>query len=665
MSVPPEGQLFGGYRLRDELGRGGMGVVYRAEHMHLGRIVALKVLVPDLSSNEDFRARFLRESRLAATLDHPNVVTVYDAGDIDGSLYLAMQLIQGEDLSDMLARRGTLDPHEAVRLLEQVGSALDAAHAAGLVHRDVKPSNVLVEGERCYLTDFGLTKPAAQSDMSALTATGVFLGTPDYAAPEQITGSQVDARTDIYALGSVLHECLTGSRPFPRDTSVAVLYAHLHEPPPRPSELRPGLPKALDEVVERAMAKAPSERYANCAEMTAATRRAVEGVADVPAPPATRVAAPASTAGAPAAPTAPHGEAPITGAADARPTAARPLTAATEALAPDRKRPRSRVPLVLGLVAAVAVIAVVAVVLLGGGDDGGTGGGVTGTSGPAGPRVVGSPLQVGKRPFGVAVGEGVLWVANNDDGTVTRISTDGKQRTDINVGDKPFGVTRAGGAVWVASTAGDSVTRIDVATGRASRNPIPVGHMPFFVTADESSVFVANGGDGTVTVLDARSGKPVGAPIKVGGALRGIVSSGSAVWVADKRANVVKRIVNGRVVKTIPVGRNPVQVAFGNEALWVTNKDDGTVSRIDLRGQGNSVKTIRVGEEPYGIAFGEGFAWVTNSKSNNVMRLDQGSGEPVGTPIPVPGQPVGIDVRNGQVWVTSNDAGTLTRIDPR
>jgi YVTN family beta-propeller protein len=632
VSLPTEGQQFGGYRLGEQLGRGGMGVVYRAEHIHLGRTVALKVLAPELSADKDFRARFLRESRLAATLDHPNIVTVYDAGDIDGSLYLAMRLVQGEDLSDMLARRHTLEPREAVERLEQVGSALDAAHAAGLVHRDVKPGNVLVEGERCYLTDFGLTKSTTRSDLTAMTATGVFLGTPDYASPEQISGTDVDARTDIYALGAVLHECLSGSRPFPRDSTVAVLYAHLHEPPPRPSELRPGLPEALDDVVERAMAKAPGDRYASCADLTAAARQAVEGAADVTGAPATQTAV--------AAP-------------------------ATEVTQPGGARSRARTPLVIGL-AAAALVAVLAVILLAGGGGGG-GGGNTGKSAagaaPVAPRVVGRPLKVGKLPVGVAVGEGVLWVANNKDGTVSRISTDGKQRTDINVGGKPFGVTRAGGAVWISNSGGNSVTRIDVATGRAS-NAIRVGDKPFFVTADQSSVFVANSGDGTVSVLDARTGKPVGGPIKVGGVPRGIVSSGSAVWVTDKQAGVVKRLVNGRVVKQIPVGRTPVGIAFGNQALWVTNKDGDTVSRIDLSGQGNGVKSIPVGNQPYGIAFGEGFAWVVNSKSNNVMRLDPDSGQPVGNPIPIPGRPVGVDVRNGQVWVTANDAGTVTQIKP-
>ena len=228
---------------------------------------------------------------------------------------------------------------------------------------------------------------------------------------------------------------------------------------------------------------------------------------------------------------------------------------------------------------------------------------------------------------------------------------------------QPFGLTQAGPAFWVANTGSDSVIRIAIKTGKAGK-PIPVGDEPYFLTADENSVFVANGGDGTVTVIDARSAKVAGRPIRVGGVLRGIVSSGTATWVVDNKGGAVKRIVNSRVTTTIPVGDNPVEVAFGNKALWVTNKNDDTVSRIDLRGQGNKEKSIPVGKQPQGIAFGEGFAWVTNAKSNNVMRLDQNTGEVVGQPIPVPGQPVGIDVRNGQVWVTSNDAGTVTQIDP-
>jgi serine/threonine-protein kinase len=663
--IPAEGQRFGPYRLRDQLGRGGMGVVYRAEHVHLGRIVALKVLAPELSGNREFGDRFLRESRLAATLEHPNVVTVYDAGDVDGALYLAMHLIKGEDLASLLARRGALDPEEAVARLEQVASALDAAHSAGLVHRDVKPQNVLIEGDRTYLTDFGLTKRTTQSDLTAMTATGVFLGTPDYAAPEQITGSAVDARTDVYALAAMLHECVTGSRVFARDSQVAVLYAHLHEPPPRPSEVRAGLPPSLDAVVVRGLAKAPDERYATCGELMTAAREALQGMPTVSAVPRTAAATPASTAGAAPGSTRQGNPVPTVERADDRPTAGRPMTAATDALALQRERPRRRLPLVLAGAAVAIVAAIALAVALGGGGDGGSGNGGAGGAGSGSPRVVGTPLQVGRRPFGVAIGPGVLWVANNDDDSVSRITTDGKSRTDINVGKQPFGLTQAGPAFWVANTGSDSVIRIDIATGKAGK-PIAVGDEPYFLTADENSVFVANGadGDGTITVIDARSGKVAGDPIQVGGRLRGIVFSGSAVWVVDNRAETVKRIVNGRVTRTIAVGANPVEIAFGNNALWVTNKNDDTVSRIDLHGQGTKEKTIRVGRQPQGIAFGEGFAWVTNAKSNTVMRLDPNSGKVVGKPIPIPGQPVGIDVRNGKVWVTANDAGNVTQIDP-
>src|SRR4051812_29458243 len=251
-----------------------MGVVRRAEHMHLGRTVALKLLAPELSGNAEFRERFLRESRLAATLDHPNVVAVYDAGDVDGVLYIAMRFVAGTDLAALIARRGALSPEESVDRLSQVGSALDAAHATGLVHRDVKPANVMIDGDRSFLTDFGLTKQTTATTVTGLTKSGIFLGTVDYASPEQIEGREVDGRTDIYALGCVLHECLTASRPFPRDSQVAVLYAHLHEAPPRPTALRGDLPPAIDDVIAQALAKRPEDRYQTCSDLIRAARLA-------------------------------------------------------------------------------------------------------------------------------------------------------------------------------------------------------------------------------------------------------------------------------------------------------------------------------------------------------------------------------------------------------
>ena len=266
----------GPYVLGQVLGRGGMGVVYRATHVHLGREVALKVLAPELTSNDEFRSRFLRESRLAASLDHPNIITVYDAGDFEGTLYIAMRYVEGVDLAQLLRKQGRLDPLAALSLLDQVADALDTAHEHGLIHRDVKPANVMISSGRCYLTDFGLTKNAGASDASAgLTQTGRFLGTLHYAAPEQIEGDQVTASTDIYALGCVLYECLTGTTPFTKETDVALLFAQLSETPRPPSELRPDLPGALDEVVAKALAKSPEERYATCGELMAAARGAV------------------------------------------------------------------------------------------------------------------------------------------------------------------------------------------------------------------------------------------------------------------------------------------------------------------------------------------------------------------------------------------------------
>ena len=298
---------FAGFRIERELGRGGMGVVYLAEHVHLGRRVALKFLGPGLSESGDFRERFVRESRVAASLHHPNIVTVYDAGEAEGRLYIAMQYVDGTDLSTLLASEGPLAPPRAVDIVSQVAGALDAAHAEGLVHRDVKPANVLMRGQHAYLTDFGLTKRTTSA--TSLTQTGQFVGTAQYMAPEQILGEPVDGRADIYALGCILYHCLTGAPPFERDNSVAVIYAHLNDPPPAATAARPELPAAIDDVIARAMAKSPDDRYSTGAELAAAARAALEpgaAAAPRPAPPAAaETAAPptAATAASPAAAT--------------------------------------------------------------------------------------------------------------------------------------------------------------------------------------------------------------------------------------------------------------------------------------------------------------------------------------------------------------------------
>jgi Protein kinase domain len=280
-----------GYRVASFIGRGGMAVVYRAEDLRLGRNVALKLLAPELSQNEKFQHRFMRESRLAAAIDHPNIIPIYEAGEVGGLLYIVMRYVEGNDLKKVIEREGPLDPVRISMLLRQVAGALDAAHSRGLVHRDVKPGNVLLasgagpeDEDHVYLTDFGLTKRS--SSLSGLTVTGHFLGTIDYVAPEQITGNPVDARTDVYALGCVLYECLTGTVPFQRDDDAALLWAHLVEAPPSLHERMPELPTGLNDIVATAMAKAPEDRYATCREVAAAVAAEVGmagGSASVPA----------------------------------------------------------------------------------------------------------------------------------------------------------------------------------------------------------------------------------------------------------------------------------------------------------------------------------------------------------------------------------------------
>jgi class 3 adenylate cyclase len=264
------GSSLAGFRIDCLLARGGMGVVYQATQLSLSRQVALKVVAPELAGEEQFRTRFLREVRVAASLDHPHVLPVYEAGEADGVLYLAMRLVEGESLAQLLAREGGLEPARAVSIVTQVGEALAAAHAAGLVHRDLKPGNVLLAHagarEHAYLCDFGLARRAQSA--TELTKAGGFVGSVLYAAPEQIRGDAVDPSTDLYALGCLLYECLTAEPPFPREHEAAVLWAHLHESAPLPSAIRPSLGESFDGIVERALAKDPGERFASADEFT-------------------------------------------------------------------------------------------------------------------------------------------------------------------------------------------------------------------------------------------------------------------------------------------------------------------------------------------------------------------------------------------------------------
>jgi YVTN family beta-propeller protein len=285
--LPLVGDEFAGYRLLAVLGRGGMSTVFQAENPRLGNVIALKVLAPELASDDIFRTRFLEESRIAASMNHPNVIPIHDMGSSGGLLYIVMRCVSGTDLRQMLKKRGRLQPETAIFLLSQAARALDAAHVKGLVHRDVKPGNLLIERsnddddpDHLYLADFGITKKGVTR--TGLTSTGQFIGTLDYVAPEQIRGVMVLGMADQYSLGCVLYECLTGRVPFEKDMDAAIIWAHVEEHPTQPTMLRPDLPPEVDEVFARVLAKQPGDRYRSCREFMDAARGALGGLATAP-----------------------------------------------------------------------------------------------------------------------------------------------------------------------------------------------------------------------------------------------------------------------------------------------------------------------------------------------------------------------------------------------
>lgn len=273
------GTDIGGFVIESVAGRGGMGVVYRARQRQPDRVVALKVISSDYADDPEFRRRFQREAAIAAQIEHPNVIPVHAVGEADGTLYIAMRFVDGVDLRTLLAQQGRLEPRRAAAIIDQVAHALDAAHAQGLVHRDVKPANILISSsggrEHAYLSDFGLSRYIEGS--SALTGTGAFIGTIDYVAPEQARGERVDARTDVYSLGCVLFHALSGTVPFPAENEMAKLYAHDQRPPPSVLERAPDLPAAFESVLSRAMAKRPDERYLSAGELGRAALAASTG----------------------------------------------------------------------------------------------------------------------------------------------------------------------------------------------------------------------------------------------------------------------------------------------------------------------------------------------------------------------------------------------------
>jgi serine/threonine-protein kinase len=713
------GSVLAGYRVEGLAGEGGMGRVYRATQMGLNRQVALKLIMPELATEPDFRARFERESRLTASIEHPNVIPVYEAGDAEGQLFIAMRWVEGTDLRSVIMTEGRLEADRAIGIVEQVAAALDAAHSGGLVHRDVKPANVMLTRahgqEHVYLTDFGLTKRAGSG--TALTRTGAFVGTPDYMPPEQIKGERADARTDVYALGCLLFHALTGRTPYDRDTEVAKMYAQLHDEPPSAAEAVPGTPFALDAVIARALAKDADERYLSAGDLGRAARAALTGKdpsqperslatglaapptelspAASPPPDATAATpAPGPTAATPppgetAATPAPGPTAATTGpgetAATPRPAAPPPAiqppadqpSAAPPSAAPPpaARRPPASPPsralpiafvalLVLGVVAAGLAVAGV----FSGGDGNGGNGGVSDqpadTPGKAtAPKVV-ETIPAGDGPDGIAVDGTTVWVSNSRGGTLTRLGTKTNAQVGerIQVGANPDEVEASDGVVWVANTDDGNVTRWE----EGAQKEFSVGAGPEGLSLGERFLWVANGDSDSVSRIDLSSGAVL-PPIGVGKKPIGIYAGEQFVWVTNSFSNSVSKIdpASGTVVDTIGgVGKNirSVTEAFGS--VWVSSAiDEGTVMRLDPD-TGEVLDTIAVGGRPKEMVEANGFLWVVNERSNNVMRIDPKRAKRVGAPIDVGDTPVGLAVGGGALWVSNNRSNDVSRIDP-
>ena len=686
------GSIFAGHRIESVAGRGGMGVVYRATHLALDVAVALKVIAPQHAADEEFRGRFKRESRLAAAIDHPHVIPIRHAGEEDGVLYITMRYIDGTDLGALVRERGRLDPRLVAEIVSQVGSGLDAAHASGLIHRDVKPANVLVAGvdgaHHAYLSDFGLTKRVGSANGASFeggaTRSGLFVGTIDYAAPEQVMGAPIDARTDVYALGAVLYHGLTAEVPYPRPSDMAKVWAQMNDPPPSVRDVAPDLPARFDEVVGRAMAKQPDERYRSAGDLGRAAQAAVDGrsatgsgrsVATGIAAPTARnaltgsepVAAPAtvvSTSGS-SAPSDPRATA--TSSSDGRAATGLPSGAR-----------------LAGWIAALAALALGAWALVdyarpvpraanGGGepasvikDDPARSGTSRGPN-PAGRRM-GKAIAVGSRPSGLAVDDDGIWVPAFGDDVVTNLGPSGRgDPTRIPVGRGPFAATLGAGGLWVTNSNDDTVTRIDPVSKSVVGPAIAVGDAPHYISAGYGSVWVSNEGDDTVSRIDPGTNTVLGSPIAVGDAPRGIATMPSWVWVVSSNDDTVTRIDrgDGRVLGApIPVGDEPDGIAITQGVLFIANKGDDSVTRIKASSGRTLGSPTKVGDAPSGIAAKDGLVFVTNSGDDTVSSLSPDSGRVIGRPIRVPDQPTAVRIGDDEAWVVSNDSGSLWRIEP-
>src|SRR3954452_12379046 len=625
-----------------------MGVVYRAIQIDLDRPVALKVIAPQLAQDESFRERFVAESRAAAAIDHPHVLPIYYAGESDGTLYLAMRFVDGEDLRHLIGAAGSVEPGRASEIVDQIGGALDAAHARGLVHRDIKPANVLLgAGDHAYLTDFGLTKRAGAS--TGLSRSGQWVGTLGYVAPEQIRGDRIDARADVYALGCVLFHALTGQAPYLRESEEATLWSHLHDPPPPASMLAQGVPEAFDAVVERALAKDPGDRFPSAGDLGRAALSAAAGES-------TPSSAERMVARGPAAPAA--GD--------------------ETRVSPDRTRvgpgePRSRLPLLGALAVVVAAAIAVIVILSAGGDRGGAKGVAPRVQPDRAAEPALTTIPVTGRPNAVAIGGGRAWVASFDSARmrVFDVKTGKRLKPDVDVGIGTTSLATGFGSLWILNQIDGTLRRLSLGPGRGLSKPVDVVQgLPLHaqvVTTGESGVWMS--------LRSIRPGiqdlvervRPNDVPLRVvkkiempAGAQSIAVAYGAA-WVVNNKTDTVTRIdlVSGAQT-TVPVGRNPRAIAVGGGWVWLATPGNSSVTAI--RPTRLETTTIRVGKFPQGVDVSGGYVWVPGYGDSPLTRIDVRTRRVVGKPLQMPLNPKAVAGFGRDAWITSTSDGSVTHV---
>jgi serine/threonine protein kinase/Tol biopolymer transport system component len=630
--------MIAGYRIDGLLGRGGMGVVYRAEHLRLHRPVALKLLAPEIAEDERFRARFLRESELAASIDHPNIIPIYDAGEEQGLLFIAMRHVGGTDLRTLMREAGRLPPERALSIIRQIADALDHAHAHGLVHRDVKPGNILVvsdPADHCYLCDFGLTKSAGS--IADPASSGHLAGTVDYVAPEQITGAGADARSDLYSLACVAWECLTGAPPFRRDSDLATLWAHVNDAPPSIDPAL-GLPLGVDAVLQRGLSKRSADRQDTSRQLAAGLADAVVGVTEqiVAAPPsAPRVPRSKTVIGAIVA--AVLALAALAGLAwwsSSRPSASPPPV-------PVKRAPKPVPNAIVRIDPATLKL---------------------------------TTTRLDRRPGPMLATAAGLWVADEGARELWLIDPDsGDVKEKVPLEGTPTGLASQGDVVWVAEGFKRQLERFNADGNLIKRLPLDPTEVccrgAWSVAAGTDSLWIGSGSG--VVGVDQNTGDIVKRPTLGGSvAMLTVKENGGdkeALWSTNGWQAFKMRIPSGEpnpvTIRTLEgsSGR-PTAIAANSRWLWIAATSADDLQRVPLSGKPNlNAPSIEV-DSPTAVAVGAGAIWVASAKTGTVWRVDPASGRPSQV-AQLELRIIGIAVSGGSVWITTGEALDKARPD--